>query len=295
MKLFSPAKINLFLAVTGRRPDGYHNLLTLMCCLEFGDRIELGARSDTRIVLSCSDPDLPDDSSNLAWQAAANFFRVAGCQAGASIAIDKRIPVGAGLGGGSSNAAVVLMGLNQLFGTPLDRAELIRIGAGIGADVPFFMMGGAALATGIGDRLEPFRGLDPLPVVVAFPGVGVSTAETFAGLNLALTKCEKKLKAFLLKNKNFDGNRHLCNDLESVTLRRYPIVAAAKRSLREAGAGGVLMTGSGSGVFGLFAEQAGAQHAVDALSRRHPDWKLVATRLRTGGAGPEVHSAPDRF
>ena len=281
MKLFSPAKINLFLAVTGRRPDGYHELVSLMCCLDFGDDLVLTVRKDTKISVLCDYCGVPSDHRNLAWRAARSFFDATGIAAGADIVIEKRIPPGAGLGGGSGNAATVLAGLNRHFGRPLNPDDLNRLGAGIGADVPFFLTGGVALASGIGERLMPFRGLGPMPVVVAYPGVSVSTAGTFARLNLALTKCEKKLKAFLLKNKNFDANRHLCNDLESVTLKRYPAVAEARHALTEAGAKGALMTGSGSSVFGLFDDSAAAQQAAEQLSRRHPGWKLVATRLKT--------------
>ena len=221
IELRSPAKINLFLKVTGKRPDGYHDLLSLMCCISLYDRIVLrtGAAS---ISVACSFPDVPEDSTNIAAQAARLFYARYNPTGRVAIEIEKRIPVGAGLGGGSSNAATVLNGLNRHYGQPFSSAELIRMGASVGADVPFFLFGKPALAAGIGERLTAYPGLDRWKVVVIYPGFSISTAEVYKKLNLGLTKCENKLKDSFLKQYGFLPAQHLCNDLETAVIPRYP-------------------------------------------------------------------------
>jgi 4-diphosphocytidyl-2-C-methyl-D-erythritol kinase len=266
--LRSPAKINLFLKVTGKRPDGYHDLVSLMCCIGLYDRIALrtGAAS---ISVACSFPDVPEDSTNIAAQAAELFYTRYDTTDRVAIEIEKRIPVGAGLGGGSSNAATVLNGLNGHYGQPFSSAELIRMGASIGADVPFFLFGKPALAAGIGERLTACPGLDRWKVVVIYPGFSVSTAEVYKKLNLGLTKCENKLKGFFLKQYGFLPAQHLCNDLETVVIPRYPEIATAKKRLLENGAQGALMSGSGSSVFGMFAKSKTARVAGEVLSPQY--------------------------
>ena len=173
--------------------------------------------------------------------------------------------MGAGLGGGSSDAAAVFRGLNRLLGYPFQLAELMEMGREVGADVPFFIFGQPALATGIGERLEPYRKLPPYKVLLFYPGVSVSTAEVYKNLDLGLTNCKKKLKDFVLKQRPFDAALHLCNDLETVTLNRYPQVKAAKEALDGRGALGVSMSGSGSTVFALFADDGMARRALQSL------------------------------
>lgn len=269
IQIIAPAKINLFLQVTGKRPDGYHELFTLMCPLGLADRIRLDP-AGSRIRVTCSDPDVPADTTNTTHRAAEIFLRSLTKHhhpplTGVKITIDKQIPVGAGLGGGSSDAAAVLRGLNRLLGYPFRLAELMEMGREVGADVPFFIFGQPALATGIGERLEPYRELPSYRVLLFYPGVSVSTAEVYKNLDLGLTKCKKKLKDFVLKQRPFDAAFHLCNDLETVTLNRYPQVKAAKEALDGRGALGVSMSGSGSTVFALFADDAMARCALQSL------------------------------
>lgn len=269
IQIIAPAKINLFLQVTGRRADGYHELFTLMCPLGLADRIRLST-AGSRIRVTCSDPAVPDDTSNTTHRAAEIFLlnlkkRRHSPLIGVKIAIDKQIPVGAGLGGGSSDAAAVFRGLNRLLGCPFQTAELMEMGCEVGADVPFFIFGQPALATGIGERLEPYRKLPPYWVLLFYPGVSVSTAEVYKNLDLGLTNCKKKLKDFVLKQRPFDATSHLCNDLETVTLERYPQVKAAKEALYGRGALGVSMSGSGSTVFALFADDGMARRALQSL------------------------------
>ncbi len=283
MEIQAPAKINLFLEVLRRRDDGYHELRTLMCCIGLYDtlKVTLGGPASR---IRCSHPDVPCDESNLALKAAALFNQKLAGQTGfepahVTIELTKCIPAGAGLGGGSSDAAAVLNLLNDAHGNPFDVLKLRHMALALGADVPFFILRQPALAGGIGEQLESFGGLLPWGVVVVYPGFGISTAQVFENLNLRLTKCKKKLRYSLFHQGKFDPSRHLCNDLETVALRRFPVLGEIKKDLLNQGAIGSLMTGSGSAVFGLFADGAAARRAAGRM-RGKPDWQIVATELR---------------
>ena len=277
MKIFSPAKINLFLQVTNKRSDGYHNLLSLMCRIGLYDKITLQfGVAKTRI--SCTDPQVPENENNIAYSAANLFFRNLNKNDGVEIEIEKNIPVAAGLGGGSSNAASVLMALNRYYGYLFSEKDLIKMGASLGADVPFFIFQKPALASGIGDKLEDFPTLEPYHIVLIYPEFKVSTAEVYQNLNLGLTKCKKEFTYALLKKNGFQAKLHLCNDLESVTISRFPEIADIKMFLIAQGAEGALMSGSGPSVFGLFADYGAAQKAIVALSR-HTRWRLFLVDL----------------
>jgi 4-diphosphocytidyl-2-C-methyl-D-erythritol kinase len=277
--LKSPAKINLFLHVTGRRPDGYHELFSLMCCISIFDHIQLDI-SGNDIVVDCAHPEVPLNDANLAYKAAERFYAAYNPMPapGVHIRIDKKIPVAAGLGGGSSNAAAVLMGLNAHHGAPLTLSQLSDVGLSLGADVPFFLFGKPALATGIGEKLEAFDMLPDYHVVVISPGFAVSTATVFSQFNLRLTNPEKKPTKALLKNKGFIAPLHLHNDLETVTLKTSPEIEKAKKWLAETGALGALMSGSGPSVFGLFDTGQAARKAADILTERSA-WQVFATQL----------------
>jgi 4-diphosphocytidyl-2-C-methyl-D-erythritol kinase len=264
MKILSPAKINLFLQVTGKRLDGYHALFSLMCCVDLCDTISLqfGLKG---IRIESSHPQVPLDDTNLAHRAATVFFKALNVKEGLKIFIDKSIPVAAGLGGGSSNAASVLSGLNQHYGYPFSRNRLMSMGLGLGADVPFFLFGKPALASGIGEKLAPYPGCLPFHIVLVYPGFEVSTGEVFQNLNLGLTKCEKKFKELFSIKIAFDPGLHLCNDLEIVTASRYPEITSIKEQLLIRGALGTLMSGSGPTVFGLFSDSGAAASARQAL------------------------------
>jgi len=276
--LRSPAKINLFLKIIGKRPDGYHELVSLMCGISLADRIVL--RPGTKAIsVACDYPGVPADRTNLAARAAAAFYEHHRVSERVAIEIDKRIPVGAGLGGGSSNAASVLNGLNTYYGQPLTSEKLSALGATIGADVPFFLFGRPALATGVGERLTAFSGLGRHKVLVIYPGFGIPTAGVYKKLNFGLTKCENNLKLFLLKQNGFIPAQHLCNDLETVVIPRYPEIATAKMRLMDSWAEGALMTGSGSSIFGLFAESQTAQTAAEALAPQYGGAVFLADLL----------------
>ncbi len=258
IRALSPAKINLFLRVTGKRADGYHNLQTLMCGITLFDTL-LFDFDQSNIRLCCSHPEVPEDNSNLAWRAADIFLRNLGSVCGVKITIEKKIPVGAGLGGGSSNAATVLKVLNRYFGLKFSDDQLRDMSLEVGADVPFFISGRPAFAEGVGEKLQIVDHLKPFHVLLVNPGFSVSTATVYKNLNLGLTKCEKKTTKFPFEGISADIPEILCNDLETVTEKMFPDIARTKSQLIQLGAEGALMSGSGPTVFGLFsdADQAG--------------------------------------
>jgi 4-diphosphocytidyl-2-C-methyl-D-erythritol kinase len=264
--MVAPAKINLFLQVTGRRPDGYHNLVSLMQKLQLADTLTVQL-TDGGIALTCTDPELPVDETNLAWRAALDFFRHTGCRGGAGISLAKKIPVAAGLGGGSSDAAAVLLALNHLCRTELTEDELAGLGLTLGADVPFFIRTApAALAQGIGERLTPASGLSRGPILLVNPGFPVSTKWVYE--NLALTS---EGNPYILApdsaalNSGYFGSGSIdieaaeaavfVNDLEAVTIGRYPEIGRIKETMLDFGARVALMSGSGPTVFGLFVQE----------------------------------------
>lgn len=277
MKILSPAKINLFLQVTGKRPDGYHELFSLMCCVSLCDTIFLQFGTE-KIEIESSHPQIPLDETNLAYKAAALFLKTLGAEEGVKITIEKSIPLAAGLGGGSSNAASVLRGLNHQYDFPFSPDQLMSFGLSLGADVPFLLFQKPALATGIGEKLEPYP--EPLPnsVIIVHPGFGVSTAEVFQNLNLRLTKCKKKFTKLSLKKTGYNVSLHLCNDLEAVTASKHPEINSVKEQLIKHGALGALMSGSGPSVFGLFSDQEKAGKAMQAIGR-NPHWDAYLAEI----------------
>lgn len=288
LSLSAYAKVNLFLRILGKRQDGYHDLISLICGIDLCDTVTLtmgGHESDVGplIHVICSHPEVPEGPDNIAYRAAALFFESSNLKAGVTISIEKAIPVAAGLGGGSSDAASVLIGLNQLYSKPFSQKELMAMGTKIGADVPFFVFGGRpAIARGIGEQLTPFNNLCPLYAVLVCPKFRVSTAWAYQNLRLPLTngKQDCSLARFWETSFNKDSVKEcLWNDLESVTLEAYSDIRDAKRELLGQGAEGALMSGSGPSVFGLFHTQAQAQQACNRL--QDPDrWTIILTRLR---------------
>ena len=249
----APAKLNLFLHVTGLRADGYHTLETLFVALDFGDTITVTRRDDGAIQRTTDWSAVPPQN-DLAVRAAEALKRETGCAHGAEIAVTKRIPLGGGLGGGSSDAATVLLALNRLWGAGLSRTDLMRIGLALGADVPFFLSGEPALARGVGERLTPVS-LPMFWVAVIVPGVAVSTASIFAAPELTRNAPSANIDVF--------SEGYGRNDLQPVAVVRYPDIAAALTALAERSRG-ARMTGSGGCVFAPFFSEAEARRAVDA-------------------------------
>ncbi len=279
MRILSPAKINLFLQITGKRPDGYHDLVSLMYCVGLYDTVSLtfGVKETS---VSCCHPDVPEDETNLAFAAASLFLNTLNINQGVKISIEKQIPVAAGLGGGSSNAAAVFLELNRHYGYPFSPDKLISMGLSIGADVPFFIFRKPAIVSGIGDKLKAYQGLESFKILLVFPGFSISTAKVYKNLNLGLTNCKKKLKSLLLNEQSFDPRCHLCNDLESTAASMYPGIFKAKEALLRHGALGALMSGSGSTVFGLFSDSDTAFKANRALAE-NDKWQLYLVNMIT--------------
>lgn len=250
----APAKLNLFLHVTGRRADGYHLIETLFVALDFGDTLSLTHRSDGAIRRTTDLPGVPVER-DLAIRAATSLQQETHCPQGVDISIVKRIPAGGGLGGGSSNAATVLLALNRLWGLDLPRAELMQIGLSLGADVPFFLHGEPALARGIGDRLTSVS-IPPLWIAVVAPRVIVSTAEIFAAAELTRDSPATKMDVF--------SEGYGRNDLQPAAVARFPDIAAALTML-SARSRGARMSGSGGCVFAPFATEAEAHAALEVL------------------------------
>jgi 4-diphosphocytidyl-2-C-methyl-D-erythritol kinase len=267
----SPAKINLFLKVMKRRPDGYHEIVSLMSPVSLFDTVFMAFDQSTTSV-ECTHPMVPQGEGNLAYRAASLFFEAVSIDDGVAVFIDKKVPVAAGLGGGSSNAAAVLLGLNQHYGSPLDDEQLRAIAIKIGADVPFFLLRTAAIARGIGDRLEVYEGLPRTPVVLVCPPRAVSTAWVYKNLNLALTNCEKSIKNRYFQEDFSKLINLLCNDLEQVTAGKFPEIKIIETALLDSGAETALMSGSGPSVFGLFPNAQLAENAFDSI-RSQKNWE----------------------
>jgi 4-diphosphocytidyl-2-C-methyl-D-erythritol kinase len=283
----SYAKVNLCLKIVGRRPDGYHDLCSIFQTVSLGDRLTFRARNDERINVVCDDPSIPSDGRNLAVRAAEllrrsirGLGRASGRPLGADIGIQKRIPAGAGLGGGSSNAAATLTALLKLWRVnKFAKKTLCEIAAEVGSDVPYFLTGGTCLVTGRGERIKRLPPVPKLNLLIIFPGIHVSTAWAYSKLSLALTK---RLKYSKIMERLFQGRPGpgrisgiMENDLETAVIGRHPAIARAKSDLTAAGALNSLMSGSGSSVFGVFPDRASARKAWQLLSRRWPESHLA--------------------
>ncbi len=269
-----PAKVNLYLKVVGRRADGYHDLVTVMQPLSLADELVL-TLSGAGISLSCNRPELPVDAGNLAVRAALAFQAATARSFGLHLRLTKNIPVAAGLGGGSSNAAGVLGGLNELLGRPLADDRLHAIARTLGADVPFFLLNRPALGQGIGDRLTPLT-LPANWLVLVNPGFQVSTAWVYSRLQPPFGPPAEGLLARFSQE---DPATWLHNDLEAVTLERYPELLALKQALKRAGATGTLMSGSGPTIFGIFADGGLAQQAASRLQEATGFWTAAVRGL----------------
>ncbi len=271
--LLSPAKLNLTLLVTGKRDDGYHDISSLFTPISLYDEVHLAVEdvngeSDS-ITVTCDNSNVPCDSTNLVWKAAEFFLARAGLEKKIHVCIDikKNIPVGAGLGGGSSNAACVLLGLNRLSGGCLDAKKISEIALSIGSDVPFFLLESAAIASGRGEILRPVE-LPTLHYVLINPGFPVTAAWAYD--NLVLTKRSENNKIFdseetILNLKEVVEN--VRNDLEAAVSEKYSVINDLKVMLAGAGAASTLMSGSGPTVFGLFYDQDKARQACKELKK----------------------------
>ncbi len=274
LSLLAPAKLNLFLHVLGRRPDGYHDLQSVFRCISLFDEIQLTARpTDAPLTLSCN-VDLGNPQDNLVLRAATLLQERSNTRYGAHIILKKQIPVGAGLGGGSSDAAAVLVGLNHLWSLKFSAAELQRFGAELGADIPFFIQGGDAWVTGLGAQIEPLQ-LAASWYVVAYPNVVIPTAEIFSDPDLTRDAAPSTIARFL----GSGSAEAWRNDLEAVAVRRYPEVGQLKNWLSRHGA--AKMSGSGSAVFLEVASETEAQALVAGMPTRWQGFKVAAGGIKS--------------
>jgi 4-diphosphocytidyl-2-C-methyl-D-erythritol kinase len=266
MRSKAPAKINLLLRVLRKRPDGYHDLASVMQQISIYDELEYTLQQEG-ITLHCTGTDLPTNEQNLIYRAAQTIFNHTGYRKGVEIVLDKYIPSAAGLGGGSSDAATTLMTLNDLCSLGLSKTELIKLGAKLGADVPFFIFGTSAFATGIGDKLQTLPDLPQINMVLINPTFPLSTKTVYENLNLALTKKKNNysIPRFYALG---DVIRELHNDLEAVSLKMHPELNDLKQMLMEEGALGALMSGSGPTLFGIFADDKSAKEAREAILKK---------------------------
>jgi 4-diphosphocytidyl-2-C-methyl-D-erythritol kinase len=273
VKIRAPAKINLYLRVVGRRRDGYHLVDTVLVPISLYDEIEIqrlkAARIRTRpsaspIKVTCDHALVPGGKKNLVFQAADLIMKSASIDQPISIHIRKRIPVGAGLGGGSSDAAATLVALNRLFRLGYSLRKLEKLGLSLGADVPFFIRRRPARARGIGERLTPLANFPRLWLIILYPGFPVSTAWVYRHARPKLTKLKVNTSITSSLGSVAKLREIQVNDLEAVTIAKYPRIGIIKERLRCEEADGVLMSGSGSSVYGVFAAR---RFAIRALKR----------------------------
>ncbi|TKJ34507.1 4-(cytidine 5'-diphospho)-2-C-methyl-D-erythritol kinase [bacterium (candidate division B38) B3_B38] len=278
ISLRSFAKINLALEVKGLRTDGYHEVHTIYQAINLYDIMQLEEQPrGIDIVTNCLE--LPTDSRNLVYRACLRLQESFNINRGVRVKIDKKIPLGAGLGGGSSNAAVTLMGLTHLWALPLSRVDLYPIARELGADVPYFLMGGSCLGMGRGDELYSLADLPRWWIVLVVSPFSLSTSEVYQRTNLVLTKKKNNssMRGFCLMESDIE---HLMvNDLEEVVFPDYPALRSVKEVLKELGAKGSLMSGSGPTIYGLFKMHKDAQRAQKSLMAM--GYRVILTRTLT--------------
>ncbi|OKH35829.1 4-(cytidine 5'-diphospho)-2-C-methyl-D-erythritol kinase [[Phormidium ambiguum] IAM M-71] len=309
--LIAPAKINLYLEILGMRPDGYHELAMIMQSIELADYIEINANGTDNIRLHCQHPEVPLDRTNIAYRAAklmAEQFPDAFAKfGGIDIEIDKRIPVAAGLAGGSTNAAAILIGLDLMWKLGLTQSELQELAALLGSDVPFCIAGGTAIATGRGEILSPLPDLDNLYVVLAkYRSLGVSTAWAYTtyrenfGNNYACDTSQMQERSTKLNSgalvsaiahkDSIKIGQSLYNDLERVVLPAHPQVEQLRQAFQNQNILGTMMSGSGPSVFALVESDAQAQQVKEQVEStiNNPDLEIWITRFRPTGITVET-------
>lgn len=264
IEILSPAKVNVFLKITGQRIDGYHELLTVFVPVALYDKLII-SKSENGLEVYCSGRELPENQNNLVNRAAISFFEKTGIKKGVKITLIKNIPISSGLGGGSSDAATTLKGLNQLWPNALSKEDLEKLALSLGADVPFFLLQKPAIARGIGEILQPIENFPSLWYVIVSPNLMISTAWAYERIKLKLTNNRNQNIISSFKKNIFNIPDLLFNDLERVTLVKHPFLSSIKESLLQLGALGALMTGSGPSIFGLFDSAKKAQEAGKIL------------------------------
>ncbi|HOH27240.1 MAG TPA: 4-(cytidine 5'-diphospho)-2-C-methyl-D-erythritol kinase [Syntrophorhabdus sp.] len=279
--VLSPAKVNLFLKVVSKRPDGYHNIVSIVDIISVFDVIHIEEIPDDVIIIEDDKDILPKDAANTMYRAAVALKERFKINRGVRVFVEKNIPIGSGLGGPSSNAATVLKELARIWKVKINEAELNNIGKGIGADVPLFLYGNACIMRGIGNKISPVE-LPSLWYLIIYPNISISTRRVYEGLKIVLTKKQNDIKLVA----KFSGTREVSaileNDLERIGILLCPIIKTIKDRLIESGASGTLMSGSGSSVFGIFENEEGAKQASASLTNMGKIF--IARSVKSGGS-----------
>ncbi|HYG34077.1 MAG TPA: 4-(cytidine 5'-diphospho)-2-C-methyl-D-erythritol kinase [Clostridia bacterium] len=280
----SPCKVNLLLNILGKRPDGFHELETVMHPVRVFDQLSF-TRAGQGIELSCNEPSLPTDSRNLVYRAAASFLEAAGIQEGVKLHLEKKIPLAAGLGGGSGNAAVTLMGLNQLFDQPLTLEQLTPLAARLGSDIPFFLQNKPGLGVGRGEKIQSldfFPALEGTAFVLVHPGFGIATAWAYQqlarfpeALNGRPGRAQKLISLLQTGDLKAAG-KEFYNSLEAPALEKYPLLSLYQEFFRANGAAATLMSGSGSTTFAVMESLRAAEQVVEKFRARFGTTSWVA-------------------
>ena len=277
MRVRSFAKINLGIEILGKRDDGYHEIRTLFQTIDLYDELVFKKDPGGQILLKGNNPAVPWDGRNLIYRAAQMIRRMSEVSFGMEIQVQKKIPAGAGLGGGSSNAAVTLFVLNKLWNLHLSDLELLELARKLGADVPYFLKGGFCLGTGIGDVLTPLEDLDQIFCLLVIPGFSILTGDMYQRYRPALTSSHKESKIIeFLESRDFSL---LNNGLEKTILRHYPQLKTIKTLLSSLGAEMSQVSGTGSAVYGIFFDKKKAEKAVGEIGRKYTVF-LVRTLSR---------------
>ncbi len=289
-RMLAPAKVNLFLRIVGRRSDGYHLLDSLMVPISLHDqlhvRITRPCRSEALVTVNSDSPDAPGGPENLVHRAATLFLQATHNPVAVDIDLRKHIPVGSGLGGGSSDAAAALLALNRLLGSPCELGQLAQLAVEVGADVPFFVYGRPARVGGIGEQVTPLRLGRSLSLVVCSDGSKLSTAQIYSLVDVSLTSERPATNIAPLVSGLQPVSEVLVNDLESAVAKVHPEVLSLKARLIKQGAQGALMTGSGSAVFGIWPDHRLARNAAMKLRQQG----LWAEAVQTLDESPAVTS-----
>ena len=276
--LISCAKVNFGLRILRKRPDGFHDIETVLQTIDLWDTLTISLVQDRKILVHCDHQDVPADRENLAYEAARLLQRECKARQGCRIEINKKIPPGAGLGGGSSNAAVTLLGLNSLWELKLPKRKLLSLSAKLGSDVPFFIQGGTALARGRGEKLIPLRLVPDFWMVLIKPELSIATKWAYRQLKIPLTSnsSDVKLKSLQEISNLEQLLSFLDNDLETAVGEVYPSLAEIKAEFLSKGAMGAAMSGSGSAMFGLVKTKTAAERLAESMSR--PKWQIFVVR-----------------
>jgi len=290
LKLHAPAKINLFLRILAQEKSGFHQLETLFASLEFGDDITL-ERASSGVSLEADGLPMGPPDENLVYRAAKGFLQEGGVREGVRIHLGKRVPLAAGLGGGSSDAGATLLGLQLLFPGVLGEERLLQLAGTLGSDVPFFLSQfPLALAWGRGERLLPLPPLPSAPVLLALPPVAVRTPDAYGLLAQERRKAAPRQSTRLLSLEAFSSWERVGllaeNDFEDLVLRKYPLLGRIRSGLRDSGAIFTLLSGSGAALFGLYGDEQTAALARADLGDRFPETRFVLTRTVLHPPGP---------